>query len=430
MPASVTISAPYPDTTNWCIYVLGDAITAPPEPTDLVARNETKNSIKLKWTKPTCERVVIEANNVAGPWAQGAGIFGEVYNGTGTEYNWTNLASGTRFYFQAWSFNNTGADSGYSLSYASADNRTDLNNLSVVNGWIIPVNGTTMGVDTWNASDAGHGCAVRVWDTDPGDKVNVSYAENTTGAYVIYHTQYNADFSTAAYADTWYYTNANELNKKYYWKVYIDDGDQNLSYTYHFTNPSNWGPRMNYTLQLTGTAYWPTASPQTATGTSLSFSAYCEDKNDKYVNMSIWFWAASAWERLTYDIVDNHSTPLGMGILNSGPYDIGGDGMKYYQIRLTDNITWSNYTVGFNFDANYSPPTGGGGGVITDEEEQPQTTNQSWWYQTENGDVAIGPEGTKFGDIIIPWTVTIIILGVIGVVALTEKKKRRFIIKR
>ena len=78
--------------------------------------------IDLTWTKGTgAVDTRIERNSISS-WALGAGTL--IYNNTGTSYRNTGLTTGTKYYYEAWSFANTDGYSGYSTSYATASGAT------------------------------------------------------------------------------------------------------------------------------------------------------------------------------------------------------------------------------------------------------------------------------------------------------------------
>lgn len=74
-------------------------------------------------------------------------------------------------------------------------------------------------------------CSINVTDSN-GDLLDVTFAENSTGSWV--NRQTNSSVGNGTYR--WTYTQATLNNKKYYWRVYVDDGGvHNVSYIYSFT---------------------------------------------------------------------------------------------------------------------------------------------------------------------------------------------------
>jgi len=73
-------------------------------------------------------------------------------------------------------------------------------------------------------------CEVTVNDAD-GDTMDVTFASNYTGNWVNYQTNGNVSDGSNVF---WSFTGANTSNKTYWWRVYADDGIDNISETYHF----------------------------------------------------------------------------------------------------------------------------------------------------------------------------------------------------
>jgi len=68
------------------------------------------------------------------------------------------------------------------------------------------------------------GCTVN--DANENHTMNVTYASNYTGAWVNYQTNSSI---TDGQGTNWTFTSANEYDTKYYWRVYVDDGMDNVS---------------------------------------------------------------------------------------------------------------------------------------------------------------------------------------------------------
>ena len=72
---------------------------------------------------------------------------------------------------------------------------------------------------------------VTVSDAD-SDTMNVTFASNYSGSWVNYQTTTSVSSGTSV---EWDFTDANSLNTTYYWRVYADDGTDNVSEIYNFT---------------------------------------------------------------------------------------------------------------------------------------------------------------------------------------------------
>ncbi len=73
-------------------------------------------------------------------------------------------------------------------------------------------------------------CEAYVNDSD-GDSLTVTWSTNTSGSWTNVHTSSESANSTVSYN----FTQFNSYNTTYYWRVYADDGTDNVSETYHFT---------------------------------------------------------------------------------------------------------------------------------------------------------------------------------------------------
>lgn len=80
---------------------------------------------------------------------------------------------------------------------------------------------------------------VNVTTTNPsGLSMDVTFASNYTGGWVNYQT--NSSVSNGSYS--WDFTNADEYNQKYFWKVYCNNSFINISELYWFMTPTNLSP--------------------------------------------------------------------------------------------------------------------------------------------------------------------------------------------
>ena len=203
-------------------------LTKPQPPTNLNAQMNNSNTIYLTWiTGNGANNTYIEYNTSAN-WPLGQGT--EIYNNSETYYEHTSLSEGTTYYYQAWSYTNW-TDGGYTLQQrsdenASANNKT--NNIPIIEA-IFPINGST-GVSTQPIC--------QIWANDSnGDTLKVYWYENTTGSYVLRNTNSSVSAnSTVSYI----FTEFNNYNTTYYWKVAVNDSMDNTTAWFYFkTEPIN-----------------------------------------------------------------------------------------------------------------------------------------------------------------------------------------------
>jgi hypothetical protein len=110
-----------------------------PIPISISCINTSRSWINISWTQPPhVETVSLEANNLP-DYAQGAGIYGVLQNSSTNWYNWTSLADGITFYFQAWSYDDD--TKSFSSNNASVTGTTRANIFNFTQ--VIPVNETT-----------------------------------------------------------------------------------------------------------------------------------------------------------------------------------------------------------------------------------------------------------------------------------------------
>jgi hypothetical protein len=89
----------------------------PEKPTSFDSLTSTETQIDLSWVPgENADKTYIEWNVVPG-WKRGQGTM--IYNGSGTSYSHTNLIAHRRYFYQAWSWNET--DKVYSKEYVSVD---------------------------------------------------------------------------------------------------------------------------------------------------------------------------------------------------------------------------------------------------------------------------------------------------------------------
>jgi len=93
-------------------------------------------------------------------------------------------------------------------------------------------------------------CNVTVSD-DNGDTMDITFGTNESGSWV--YDQTNVSQANGSYQ--WIFTNADTYDTKYWWKVYCDDGINNVSEVYEFTTQKE-----NQTVSMEGPVPANTAS--------------------------------------------------------------------------------------------------------------------------------------------------------------------------
>ncbi|VVB59497.1 Uncharacterised protein [uncultured archaeon] len=166
------------------------------------------------------------------PTADLTGAYFECMTGGASASGWTASIASGRYYYNATGLT-PGVTYGYRVKYRNGDgiNTTSTSEkqqttipLPTVDAKT-PVNGST-GV----APIPPVTCVAYVNDTD-GDQLTVTWATNVSGTWVKIHTNGSVPAnSTLSYQ----YTEFNDYNTTYYWRVYVNDGTSNVSETYRF----------------------------------------------------------------------------------------------------------------------------------------------------------------------------------------------------
>ena len=125
--------------------------------------------VNISWTQDAdAERTYLEANNLE-TWARGAGIYGVLQNSSLEYYNWTPVADGITFYFQAWSFDND--THSFSPNYAECNETTTANIFN--HTAVIPTN-STLTTEVW-VGGVGMICSGLPFGTPGGGTVTYWY---------------------------------------------------------------------------------------------------------------------------------------------------------------------------------------------------------------------------------------------------------------
>ena len=190
----------------------------PNPPGGFTATEYNRTAINLTWTNAGSNKTYIEWNSTEN-WARGQGT--TLDNSTNTTFNHSGLSFGTTYFYQAWSWNET--DSCWSTTNSSDNATTDSNIAPVITGEI-PSN-TSIDISLQPT------CNVTANDGD-SDMMDITFASNYSGLWINYQT--NGSVGNGSYVWNPFPAFDTELTI-YWWRVYADDGTDNVSETYHFT---------------------------------------------------------------------------------------------------------------------------------------------------------------------------------------------------
>lgn len=202
-------------------------LTKPNPPKSLVAQSNNSSVIYLTWNTGSGYNTTYIERNASGQtvWESGEGTM--IYNGSGSNFEDTDLTEGITYYYQAWSYANWTYDSTtiyqWSDNNASANNKT--NTIPTIENEV-PTNDST-GVTLIPQ------LSITVNDLD-GDSMMITWYSNSSGTWKKFGTN-NTGFDGNG---TYHQINNNFSNfgKTYYWYVNVSDGfNTNKSGVFHFT---------------------------------------------------------------------------------------------------------------------------------------------------------------------------------------------------
>ncbi|WP_455392982.1 PKD domain-containing protein [[Eubacterium] cellulosolvens] len=101
-------------------------LTKPETPINIQAVSTDQDKIKLSWSVGLGANNTMIERHTKPNWLLGQGV--QIYNGTGTSCEDTGLSSGTRYYYQFWSFTTLEGQFQFSLSYSVGTSRTWFDN--------------------------------------------------------------------------------------------------------------------------------------------------------------------------------------------------------------------------------------------------------------------------------------------------------------
>jgi len=209
-------SAGYNTTANELIF-----LTKPNAPNNLHAQTNNSQTIYITWTKGNgANNTYIEYNTTTSIWLRGQGIM--IYNDTGTNYEHTGLDSGTKYYYQAWSYTTWDALHKWSDMNESGNNIT----------WYAP--------SVTNESPINQSIGITLNPT-------LSIQVNHSNEFIMNITWYWGEdescpnfigINSSVNNGTYFMMNDNNFSAKsktYYWRVTVNDGNGGwTNITFHF----------------------------------------------------------------------------------------------------------------------------------------------------------------------------------------------------
>jgi len=277
--------------------------------------------------------------------------------------------------------------SGYCLIYASyTEGGGPANNAPVISGEI-PAN-TSTGISLTPT------CNVTVTDAD-AEAMDVTWASNYSNGVDWVNYQTNSSVASGT-SPSWVFTGADSYSTRYWWRVFADDGTDNVSSTFYFTTMAEPVPEWhNVTLTING-SYSNTTTFQTVidsiNGTysnSTAFKTIINTINGSYSNTTVFqtvistingtysnTTAAIDWNTVINTINGSYSNTTTWAIIIdtiNGSYSNSTD---WETIDNTINGSYSNDTQTWNtvdntINGSYSntstPPVYGNNITITNE---------------------------------------------------------------
>ena len=297
----------------------------------LIVQTNSSSILFLTWIKGDgANTTYIERNATAvTTWDRGQGTL--IYNNTGTSFQDTGLASGTKYYYQAWSFANwtynaTASYYQFSDNNVSANNKT--NNLPTATLRAPAPNGTT-GVCIQPL------CQIWANDTD-GDTLKIDWYENSTGSWILRYTNTSQTANTTA---SYIFTQFTNSGTTYYWKVAVNDTKDNITNWYYFT--TNNAPTQSGASPTNGqTKVFPTPA----------LYIICSDTDTGQTMTAIWTSnSTGTWTTFA----TNNSINTGTNITQINSNFTNASTTYYWSVNLTDGCTWTNTT--YSFTTSYNP---------------------------------------------------------------------------
>lgn len=171
--------------------------------------------------------------------------------------------------------------------------------------------------------------------------ISVTFATNESGSWV--NKQTNTSCTNGSYS--WVFTDADTQGTKYWWRVYVDDGTNNVSSNFSFTTTAivntpptllNESPTNGSTDASLGSYLSVEISDPEGDGTTFYFYSNASGAWVEYANSSC---GNCSWgiNTFVYDLFENLST------------------LYYWSINCTDGTDWTNETYHFTTRGNTVP---------------------------------------------------------------------------
>jgi len=194
-------------------------INIPDKPSNFNATKINHSCILLNWINSADNKTYIEYNTSSANWLIGQGIV--VCNITGNSYHHKQLIPNTKYYYQAWTWNQT--DRTWSINKSNDNATTDQNSEPYLVGEY-PFNSS-------NNQTIQPICNITIYDEDL-DNINVYFYENTTGGWTLKQSNISCESGSNIIWNK--YLNANRFNNRYWWSVHITDGYDWTNQTFYF----------------------------------------------------------------------------------------------------------------------------------------------------------------------------------------------------
>ena len=310
---------------NETYYFLTRSQYIPVTPSDFSANKYNRSAIDLSWINTDFNNTYIEWNTT-NSWAYGEGNL--LYNGTNSNFRHNNLSFETKYYYQAWSWNET--DNCWSTSNVSSNATTDSNSAPNISG-VVPTN---------SSSDIDINYSVVNVTISDIDLDNFNWT--IQGQYVTNNASnddINGNKSANLITPLPYIT-------EIIWYVNVTDGYNWTNETYHFFTVENQAPSFSSISPTNG-----------STGVSISTSTLSLTITDSDSDLFNW------------TITTNPNIGSNSGNYNSSSSKTCGISSLDYSTKYywyvsaidTVNNTWSNATYWFQTENQPSnPPTSGG----------------------------------------------------------------------